>query len=94
MLAAALPAAAQRWPQESGPLRDNDRAIVDGYNRYRAYPQPPEIGQERREAITGVLDEVVDWFRRRGDMVGDRDRREQQYYDLRRSWEQEWRRYH
>jgi hypothetical protein len=94
LMMAAAPAAAQRWPLESGPLRDGDRGAIDRYDRYRQYPEAPEIGQDRREAITGVLDQVVDWVRRRGEMVGDRDRQEQQYYDLRRSWDAEWRRYH
>lgn len=86
----AAPAGAQNWPTETSVNNDAIGGAFSRMDRLGAYPVQREVGEERRERITGWLGGVQEWVEERADMVGDRDREATGYYQLRRSWEREW----
>ncbi len=90
LLLGASPALAQNWPTETGVRGDAIGGAFAAFDRLGAYPQPPSVGDDRREGITGWLGGIQNWVEERRDMVGDRQPQSTGYYQLRRSWEREW----
>ena len=90
LLLLAAPAMAQNWPTETGVRGDAIGGAFNSFDRLGSYPQPPSIGDDRRESITGWLGGVQSWVEERGDMIGDRQPQSTGYYQLRRNWEREW----
>ena len=90
LLLLATPVAAQNGPTETGVRGDAIGGAFASFDRLGAYPQPPSIGDERRESVAGWLGGIRTWFEDRAEMVGDRQPQATGYYQLRRSWEREW----
>lgn len=90
LLLVASPALAQNWPTETSVGADAIGGAFSRFDRLGAYPQPPSIGDDRREGVAGWLGGIRSWVEDRAEMVGDRQPQSTGYYQLRRSWEREW----
>lgn len=90
LLLLAGPARAQNWPTEGSINQDFISGNIGRLERLGAWPPTREVGEDRREVISGWLGGVRNWVDERAEWVGQRDREALPYYNLRRSWERDW----